>query len=510
MDYIRGKIRSLDDLAIIVAQLREKGLKIALCHGVFDLVHIGHIRYLNAAKRFGDVLIITITADKFVKRGPGRPVFNENLRAEALANLAATDFVCIVHSPTAIEAINTIKPEFYVKGADYKNKDADVTAMIYEEEAAVNAVGGELVFTDDITFSSSHLINNYFDTYPDRTIRYLKELASQYKPEAIIDWVKQITKLKILVIGDTIIDQYHYCSPLGKSAKENIVVNKYLSKEYFAGGTLATANHVAQLCDNVELVTVLGEKNSFADFIFANIDSRIKPVLFRRPNCVTTVKRRFVSNDANKKLFEICYLDDHPLSTSEEHQILEYLRRNIKSFDLVIVSDFGHGMVTKAIMDLLCTEAKSLALNVQTNSANLGFNLVTKYRSADFICIDEQELRFATQDRYSEIPTLVTKVADILKPKQIIVTRGAIGSVSFSPENGFLEAPALTSQAVDKVGAGDAFFAYTSPCFRIGMPQELISLIGNCAGAIAVQIVCNREPVKQVDLFKFLLRLFKL
>src|SRR3989338_8755594 len=155
---VKIKIKPLPALAKIVEDLKKKGKKVVQCHGVFDLVHLGHIRHFNLAKKEGDVLVVTITKDKHVKRGPGRPIFNEHLRAETLASLAVTDYVCIVDSPTATECIKILKPDVYAKGADYKQKEKDVTGKIYDEEEAIRSVGGRLVFTDDITFSSSKLI----------------------------------------------------------------------------------------------------------------------------------------------------------------------------------------------------------------------------------------------------------------------------------------------------------------------------------------------------------------
>lgn len=507
---MQNKVLTPEALSEALEPLRSQGRKIVHCHGVFDLIHVGHIRYFNSAKKFGDILVATLVADRFVKRGPGRPVFKEALRAEALANLEAVDFVCIDYHETAIEAIRAVRPHFYVKGADYKNKDGEITEPVFEEESAVRAAGGELVFTDDVTFSSSHILNNFFPTYAERTIAYLREFSAAHTADEVFEQVNRISQKKILVIGDAIVDEYCWCSPLGKSSKENIVANRYLSREYFAGGALATANHTAQLSDHVELITMLGDRNSHHDFISSHLNPTIKPVFFRRENCVTTVKRRFVSEGDNRKLFEVCYLDDHPLRAQEEKTLLDYLKRNIASYDLVIVSDFGHGMMTDRAIEFVCDHAKALAVNVQTNSANLGFNLVTKYKRADFICIDEAELRFATQDRHSDLTALVTKVYQKLDPRMIFVTRGFKGSLSFSPLRGFHETPAFTDQSVDKVGAGDAFFAYASPCYLAEMSQELVGFVGNAAGAIAVNVVCNREPVNKVDFQKFVIRLLKI
>src|SRR3989338_10947382 len=110
------KIKTLKNLAKIINVLKGKGKRIVQCHGVFDLIHLGHIRHFNLAKKEGDILVVSVTRDKYVKRGPGRPIFNEHLRAEALASLAVTDYVCIVDSPTAVECIKVLKPHVYAKG----------------------------------------------------------------------------------------------------------------------------------------------------------------------------------------------------------------------------------------------------------------------------------------------------------------------------------------------------------------------------------------------------------
>lgn len=506
---VAKKIKSVSALAKIIEVQKKKGKKIVQCHGVFDLVHLGHIRHFNLAKKEGEILVVTITKDKHVKRGPGRPIFNEHLRAEALASLAITDYVSIIDSATAIECIKTLKPDIYAKGSDYKAKEKDITGRIYDEEKAIKSVGGRIVFTNDITFSSSKLINDYLDAFPPRTVKYLKAIAKRYSIDYIRGELNSLKNLKTLVIGDAIIDQYHYCMPMGKSSKEHLVANRYISGESFAGGSLATANNIGSVCEKVDLLTVLGKKDSFESFIQNKLSSNIKPKFFYRADAGTIIKRRFVSRSTNRKLFEVCYMKDNDIVREEEHKILKHLKRTIKSYDLVVVSDFGHGLLTKRVIDFVCKNAKYLALNVQTNSANIGFNLVTKYPQADCVCVDEMELRFATHDKVGDLRTHVKKVYQDLKCKQIIATRGSLGSLSYSKNSGFHETPAFSYRVVDAIGAGDAFFAFIAPCFAKGLPQDLTSFIGNTVGSLAVQIICNREPVKFVDLVKFIARLLK-
>ncbi len=504
---VEKKIKTLPELARLVARFKAHGKKVVQCHGVFDLVHLGHIRHFKAARREGDILVVTVTRDRFVKRGPGRPVFNEMLRAETLASLAVTDYVALVDHPTAVEAINLLKPDVYAKGSDYKDRAHDVTGKIYEEEEAVRKTGGKIIFTDEVTFSSTSLINNHLETYPPETAKYLRHIARRYPIHKIRDHIDQVKRLKILVIGDAIIDQYHYCVPMGKSSKEPIVVNRHLSEESFAGGALATANHAAQLSWPVDLVALLGEKESFEDFIVAHLDKGIRPHFFHRRDAGTTVKRRYVGYGPDRKLFEVCYLHDQLLSGSEEEKVLRFLAGRIQGYDLVVVADFGHGLLTPRLIRLITKRARRLALNVQTNSANVGFNLVTKYPRADFVCVDEQELRLAMHDKFGDLKALVRNIHRDLRCRNVIVTQGPFGSTCYSQAGGFHSAPAVAYQIVDKVGAGDAFFAYTAPLFACGVPPDLVSFIGNAVGSLAVQIVCNREPVRYADLMKFITRL---
>jgi len=513
MAHHEKKIVNLTELAKISQQLKKSRKKIVLCHGAFDLIHPGHIRHFQSAKKHGDILIVTITADKYMKKGPGRPIFNEGLRAEVLAALNNVDFVAIVNSESAIEIINSIKPDFYFKGPDYKDRkiNAKVPRKLDVEKKAVEHWGGKLMFTaDEITFSSSKLINHYLDPYPPKTKQYFDGLKQKYSVDEIIEQLVQLKSVKVLIIGDTIIDQYHYCTPMGKSSKEPVIVNRFLHDESFTGGVLASANHVSALSDQVQMVTVLGKQQTFESFIRKKLYNPVRPNFFYREDTNTYVNRRFLDSVTNQKVFQITYMNNTPISGTLEKKIISYLGKQIPKSDLVIVNDFGHGMITKNIIETICTQAKYLTLNVQANSANYGFNVVTKFPSANFVCIDEQELRLATHDKYSDIPTLVRILGKQTNFAEMIITRGKDGSLSYSKKNDqLIETPACVDKTVDRVGAGDALFAITSPCMYADMDRALVSFIGNVAGALQAQVVGNKEQIKFADLTKFITRLLK-
>lgn len=506
----QSKIKSINELASLLEALRKDGKKIVHCHGCFDLLHPGHLKHFQAAKNKGDVLVVTLTKDEYVNKGPGRPVFNHHLRAESIAALEYVDYVAINDWPTAIETIKILKPHLYVKGSDYIDRSNDITGKIYEEEETVKSIGGMIHFTDEVSFSSTSLINTFLSPYPKEAKEFFSIFKKKYHANDIIGRLKALENLKVLVIGDVIIDEYHYCSGMGKSAKDNIIATKFFNEEIFAGGVLAAANHIAGFCKDVTLFSCIGLKNSYEDFITGHLKANIKQEFHFREDVPTVVKRRFVDPAFLTKLFEICYLDDSTSMPKEvEEEICDKLNNMLKQFDMVLVADFGHGMITPRIMKLLSEKAKFLAVNVQTNSANLGYNLITKLHRADFICIDEPELRLALHDKISNLENLILEASKRINCEKIIITRGHKGSLTYSHKEGFSEIPVFSKDIVDRVGAGDAFFSVAAPCVCKGNPMEAVGFIGNAVGAMKVLIVGNRSSVEPPQLFKYITTLLK-
>ena len=504
-----SKIKSVDDLTHILPDLKTEGKTVVQCHGVFDLLHPGHIRHLEAARNEGDVLVVTVTDDEHVGKGPGRPVFSQHLRAESLAALGAVDYVAINPSPTAVDVLLALKPDVYAKGSDYADAKEDLTGKISDEENAVKSIGGRLHFTDEITFSSTSLLNDHFDVYPEDARRFLAEFRQRHSAREVIDMIKSLRSTKVLVIGDAIIDEYHYCQPLSKSPKELLIPARYMHEEAFAGGIMAVANHIAGFCDEVHLITCLGLQNACEDFILQHLKPSVKTKLFYRPDAPTTIKRRFVHADLLGKMFEVCFLGNGCLPEPTSKEVQDYVESCAGDYDLVVAADYGHGFLGGNIIQSLCDQAKFLALNVQTNSANMGFNLVTKYPRADYMCIDEVEIRLAAHDSSSEVESLLVDITRKLGCHRAVVTRGHLGSLVFANGGGFISAPVFSREAVDRVGAGDAYFSITSPCVAAELPTDVIGLIGNAVGALAIRIVGNRSSVEPVPLFKYITTLLR-
>lgn len=501
------KIVEIDELSNFISNAKAEGKKIAHCHGVFDLIHPGHVRHLKEAKTFGDILIVTITPDRYVNKGPHRPVFNENLRAEVLASFEIIDFIAINKWPTAVETIHLLKPDVYVKGVEYKDPDQDYTKGISAEETAVLEVGGQIQFTEDITFSSSELVNKYLDVFSSEIKQYLTGFSMKYSSDEIINHLEKIKELKILVIGEAIIDEYQYGRAIGKSAKESIIALKYLRSEKFAGGTLAIANHLANFCDNVDLFTLLGDRDSQEDFVDEKLNKKVKKIIHYKDNSPTIVKRRFLEEN-QRKLLEFYIINDAELNDEQNKELKHRLEEILPNYDLVIVGDFGHGMINQDLVETIALNSNFLALNTQTNAGNRGYNFISKYPKADFICTDERELRLECRDKTNDLEDLIPIVARKMSCDKIIATHGGFGCITYS--SGQLnKIPAFTGTVVDTMGAGDAFFSITAPLISIGIPMEIVGFVGNAVGAMYVKVIGNKEPIDRVSLIKYIVSLMK-
>jgi len=497
------KIVDIKELAKICKEEKEKGKKIVHCHGCFDLLHPGHIRHFKAAKNFGDILVVTITQDKFVRKGPGRPVFNEHLRLESIASLEVVDYVALNKWETAIETIKLLKPNFYVKGKDYSDKSGDLTGNIFLEEKAVKGGGGEIKFTDEITFSSSKIINKYFTILSAEAADYINRLKKMFTSDDIINIIKNLKDLKVLVIGDAILDEYIFCKAMGKPEKASVVSTKYLYHELYAGGSLVVANHVAGFVDNVHVVTCLGKKDSKQDFIEENLKKNINSKFFFRKDTPTIIKRRYLDDWNKAKLFEVSEINDDFIGQEIEKEIIGYLDKLIPKIDMVIIADFGHGLITPYVQKKIVEGAPFCAVNAQTNSANYGFNLITKYKNVDYISIDEKELRLPYRTKYGQLEPLIERLSKDTLCKKINITLGKSGTIYYQEGSEYF-VPVFSDNIVDTLGAGDAVLSITSLLAKKDVNPELIPFVGNAAGALAIKIMGNKESIDIVDLLKFI------
>lgn len=503
-----AKIINIESIGKVL-QSERHDRKVVQCHGVFDLLHIGHIKHLNHAKSVGDILVVSITADKFVNKGPGKPHFNELLRAEALASLESVDYVVINHEATAISAIKAIRPDYYMKGIEYQDAGSDITGKISEEEEAVRAVGGQLNFTKDIVFSSSSLLNRYFSPFSPEVVAFLDQFKQKYQAADILKYFDSFKNSHVLLIGEAIIDIYHYGEAIGKSGKEPILVTRYHREEMYIGGILAIANHLSDFCAKVTCVTMLGEKGHYETFIKEKLKDNVNIIFHYKKDSPTIVKRRYIEEYSSQKLFEIYEMDDCLFNDEQRKAFIDCIDEQMAKHDMVVVADYGHGLLDASSINKIEEKSKFLAVNTQANASNHGFNCISKYKKADYVCIANRELQLNFRQKHISTEEQVKKLMQEFNYKNVVVTSGVSGSFACRQGESMSVTPAFATSVKDRVGAGDAVLAVTSLFVSQGAPTELVGFIGNVVGAQAVNIMGNKSFIEKVPLMKHIVHLMK-
>ncbi len=425
--------------------------RIVFCHGCFDVLHPGHIIHLKEAKSLGAVLVVGVTSDRYVNKGLGRPVHNQNERMEQLAALEMVDYVVLSDYPTGCEVISAIKPDIVVKGSDYEGRHIP-------EMDAVAKYGGKFVTTIAPKESVFDRIKEN-GQYPITTEAWLAEFRKRYTPKDVLHTLDAIQGMRVLLVGEYIADRYTLVETLAKSPREHHLSVRVIRRENYAGGTVAIQRHM----------------KSFVLSTYTALQTE------------GIVKERIVEEHELRKLFSVQQLPEKitmtPLGQRQVERCGEY--------DLVVVADYGHGLITADIRNLLERNARFLAVNCQSNSANYGFNLATKWKRFDYMCLDGPELALARN-------------AGFQLGNNVMVTRGVEGA-SFNGKS----CPALAQKIVDRVGAGDALFALTAPLVAAKVDPAIVVFVGSCAAAIQCGTLGNERAVTREGLEKMICKLLR-
>ncbi len=501
-----GKVISFERAPAFFKTLRKRGKRIVQSHGIYDLIHPGHVLHLEEACALGDVLVVTLTADKFVNKGPGRPYFKEQLRIRSLAALSCVDYVVLVPFTGAVEAIECVRPHIYCKGKEYEDPDFDTEGNLPNEIRAVQRVGGAVRFIGSIKYSSTRLLNLYFDHLGGPVRDFCAALAARYTRRQFVESVEGFAALKVLVIGDTIFDRYSYLKVQGLTSKNKIISGRFLREETQTGGALAVFRHVKQFARHVKFISLIGAE----PWAQKQLRSHVAPAedgVVRDAGFTTIIKQRFVEPllDGNEmsKLFAVNYLDANPPPAAVQKKVADAIRRAIKKADVVLLADFGHGLLQAQIRDLVQNESPFLALNCQTNSNNHGFNIISRqYQRADAFSLDEQELMLAVGRRDLQHEQELARLKKSLRSRYAWLTRGAVQTIGLRDRETACHCPPLETDIVDTIGAGDAFFSVAALAAARGLPVDLATFLGQLAGAQAVKIVGNASPISKTTLLR--------
>ena len=226
------KIMEPEKLSSVLGGYLERPQKVVMCHGVFDVLHPGHIAHLTEAKAMGDVLVVSVTSDRYVNKGPGRPVFNQQQRMEQLAALEVVDYVVLSDSANGWPKIFRFHPDIFVKGSDWADKG-------FTELHGCYTLGIPVAFTSGSTDSSSRVSSRAFATYPEETEKWLEGFRGRHTVDDVLGALDSIKEMRVLVVGEHIIDRYTFVDTLAKSPREHHMSVRWVRVEEYACGSVA-------------------------------------------------------------------------------------------------------------------------------------------------------------------------------------------------------------------------------------------------------------------------------
>jgi rfaE bifunctional protein nucleotidyltransferase chain/domain len=496
------KICTTAEIPGVTTKIRDDGKTIALCHGVFDLLHPGHFQHFKEASNLADFLIVSITADAFVNKGPGRPLFSSEIRANTLAELEMIDYVIISEQTNAETVINLIKPNYYVKGLEYSSPEDDVTGMIVKEKTAIESYGGIIHFTGGMTSSSSLLINKFYSSVDNQTQNWLNEFKETDGYESVLGSLEKISNLKVLILGETIIDQYTFCTPLAKSSKDPILAFHQHETNYFPGGVLAIANSSSGWASKTKVITFSGVNDQILGNFGNKINANIECEYILANDRPTILKHRYVDTASNTRVFEYYNFSELELLSETRKKVLNSISAEIGNFDLVIAADYGHGYFSKSIISLIEAKSSFLAINTQANAGNRGFNTIAKYSKVDLISINGSELQLELRDRNPDYIHIVPKIIQEKNASYAVVTLGGEGILVFDDNGNYEKVPAFATKIVDKVGAGDSVFIIASLLAKVDAPLKVIGFLANLVAAHEVSQLGHQKSLARSDLLK--------
>jgi bifunctional ADP-heptose synthase (sugar kinase/adenylyltransferase) len=497
-----SKIIPFESAGTFFAGVRESGVRLIQSHGLFDLMHPGYVAHLEEARALGDVLVVSLTADKFVDKGPGRPFCKEQLRARVLAALSCVDYVVIVPFPGAAEILHAVRPSIYCLGKEYEHP-GHKTDYIQSDLAAVKDCGAKVAYVGSVVLSATKLLNQHFEHLSANVKTFCAELARDYSMSDFRHAVESFSDLKVLVGGDTIFDRYSYVKVQGLTSKNRIISGRFLREETQCGGALAVFRHVRQFTKNATFLSLLGAE-PWVDSLLAGQLEPEENKSVRDPQFTTIIKQRFVEPIAEgkemSKLFAVNYIEAAPPSAATQERLEKAVLAEIGHADVVLLLDFGHGMMHAGLRRLIEEKARVLALNCQTNSNNHGFNIINRqYQRADAFSLDAQEMMLSCGRRDLDDAAELQKLQKFLGAHYAWLTRGAVHTIGLRAD-AQSNCPPLETEVVDTIGAGDAFFSVAALAAARDLPIPLATFLGQLAGAQAVKIIGNQHPISKQSL----------
>ncbi len=502
-------MNNLQEIQSKIKFIKKNKKSIGLCHGVFDVLHYGHLKHFEAAKKKCDYLFVSITSDKYINKGPHRPVHTNHERLFFLQNLEVIDYAFIVDESSGVGSIKLIKPDFYFKGNDYKNNLSDKTKKIFNEIDAVKKNKGKIIYTNEKHMSSSKIINQFGLALNEEQGKFLNQVKKKDNYSSIANALDKLKEDKALVVGDLIIDKYIYGDVLGKSGKEPHMVFHQSKKDLHLGGSAIIANHLSDFIKNITLISDFGKETEIKKLLKRSLKKNIKhlPILPSR-NYKSCIKTRFIDTTTNYKLFGSYIISS--LDVPEFYKSLSLkLKKSIKDNNIIIIADYSNNFFNKNLIKQIKSSKKFVSAMVQKNSNNPSFFSLNNIEYFDLICVNESELRSELRDKKSHIDILVKKFLFKNKLKFVVITQGANGAILFDHKLKKYSCPAFNAKPVDKIGAGDSMLAILSVLLKNKINPNTSLLIASLLSSTVVNNMGNSYVASREDIernLEFLLK----
>lgn len=487
---------------------KSKKYKLGLAHGVFDILHIGHIEYFKKAKSLCEKLYVSVTSDKYVNKGNNRPAFSINDRIKVLNSIKFIDKVIVSPKPTAVDIINKYKPDVYIKGKDYKNLLKNPNKNLKVEIDSIKKNNGKFLIIETKLKSSSKILNENFNYLDQEVLMYLKKFDKSILLEKIKNVLFKSTSKKILILGEPIIDIHSNVKVLGKSQKSNVVSTNFVKNDEFGGGTLLTANLLKEFFKYTDLLVFENSNNNKIYKKYLNKDIGLRKIYSSSEKIIH--KKRFVDEYSKIKLFQINHNEKYRLSKKDEIIYLNKLRQIISRYDEVVVFDYGYGYMFDKLINFIKKFPNKVNINCQTNSSNYGFNLITKYFNGKIASVDEVEFRLCVQNKTDTIISLIKKNKKIInKFKIFIVTMGVKGCYIVS-KNKVYFVPTIFKNTFDTTGCGDIFFSSFIYFHSLGIFNiKELGLLSHIAAGMHANYPGNKNLIDKNSLFQVIQTIIK-
>ncbi len=501
----KTKITSFtSDLANKLENFESESL--VFCYGHFNIIHPGHIRYLQHAKSLGKKLYIALLGDALLTHTSKNQYFSELERANGIASLDFVDRVLILDQLGLDQAILKYKPKYLVLGKEFQNTER---TDILQAKHAIESISGKIEYhAGEIHYASADLLHGSLKSLEDiRRTSFIQSCKRQnVHTSRLLEIIRNFKDKNLLVIGDTIVDQYVACDAIGMSAEAPVLVVKELESREFVGGAGIVSSHVKSLGANCRFLSVVGNDEN-SKLVEKSLTAQgIKAMLIQDSGRPTTFKIRYMVE--NQKLFRVSRLKEHSLPKAIEDQFISCLRDMSDEIDGILVCDFVYGVITPRIIEELqkLSKEKNIKLFGDLQCSSQVGN-ITKFEDFYLLCPTEREARIALSNQEDGIEWIANTLLERTRSKHLLVKLGAEGFVTYTrPDNEETKKehfPALISNPVDVAGAGDSLLAAMATALCAGANIMEASAIGACMAALAVQTVGN-IPVSQNQLIQFL------